>query len=215
MEEKINKIQNASNKFKFKYFPNVEKVDLTKIKITTEGVYSVSDNIGSSKLVSLIERYFKSKDLIITDTTGNNGSDTIALGLNFTHVNSIEIDPTNFIALQHNVKKVYNLNNVDLYNGNSIEILKKLNQDVIYVDPPWGGSDYKNSEHIELYMDGKSMGEIFNEFRSNTKLFVFKLPKNYNFTKFIQMTLAHKYQIYLHKRKEKPRYFLFFVSTKE
>ena len=31
-------------------------------------------------------------------------------------------------------------------------------QDIIYIDAPWGGTDYKKNKHIELYMSGKNMG---------------------------------------------------------
>lgn len=209
-----NKIEKVTNEFKFNYFPYIKDIDRSKIQLTTEGIYSISDNIGSSKLVNLIQKYFKSDDLIITDATGNNGSDTIAMGLKFTHINSIELNPVNFSALKHNVKKVYKLNNVDLYNGDSLEVLKKLDQDIIYIDAPWGGSDYKKNKQIELYMSKKSMGEIFNEFKSKTKLFIYKLPKNYDFTNFIQTTMVTKYYLYLYKKHDKPKYFFLFVPTK-
>jgi hypothetical protein len=211
----INKIEKVNNKFKFNYFPNIKGVDRTKIQLTTEGIYSISDNLGSDKLVFLIFKYFNSNDLTITDATGNNGSDTIAMGLKFTHINSIELDKTNFKVLENNVKQVYNLNNVDLFNGDSLEYLSKLKQDIIYIDAPWGGTDYKKNKYIELYMSGKNMGWIYNKYKSNAKLFIFKLPINYNFTNFIQTTMVTKYYMYLYKKNDKPKFFLLFVPTKK
>ena len=197
MSKDKNKIENVKNEFKFYYFPDVGDVDRRQIQLTTEGIYSVSDNAGSAKLVYLIEKYFKSNDLIITDATGNNGSDTIALGLKFSHINSIELDPINYSVLENNVKQVYKLSNVDLFNGDSLTLIPKLKQDVIYIDAPWGGSDYKKNSRLELYMSNKSMGEIFNELKSNAKLFIYKLTKNYDFTNFIQTTMVTKYYLYL------------------
>lgn len=214
-DKNINKIENVKNEFKFHYFPDVSNVDRTKIKLTSEGIYSVSDNAGSSKLVYLIEKYFKSNNLTITDATGNNGSDTIAMGLKFSHINSIELDPINYSVLENNVKQVYKLSNVDLFNGDSLTYIPKLKQDVIYIDAPWGGSDYKKNSRLELFMSDKSMGEIFNKFKSYAKLFIYKLPKNYDFTNFIQTTMVTKYYLYLYKKNTKPKYFLLFVPTKE
>lgn len=211
----INKIENVKDEFKFKYFPDVRGVDRTKIQLTTEGTYSVSDNPGSAKLVYLISKYFKSTDLVITDATGNNGSDTIALGLKFKHINSIELNPINFKVLSNNVKDVYKLSNVDLFNGDSLEYLNKLTQDIVYIDAPWGGGDYKKNSHLELYMSRLNMGEIFNKFKSNAKLFIYKLPRNYDFTNFIQTTMVTKYYLYLYKKGDKPKFFLLFVPTKE
>lgn len=210
-----NKIVKVGNELKFKYFPSVPGIDRTKIQLTTEGIYSVSDNAGSDLLVYLILKYFKSSDLIITDATGNNGSDTIAMGLKFSHINSIELDSTNFKVLKNNVKDVYKLDNVDIFNADSLEYLHRLTQDIVYIDAPWGGTNYKKKLHMELYMSGLNMGEIYNKFKSNAKLFIFKLPKNYNFTNFIQTTLVTKYYLYLHKKNDKPKFFLLFVPTKK
>lgn len=210
-----NKISNVGNDLKFKYFPPAPGIDRTKIQLTTEGIYSVSDNTGSDLLVHLISKYFKSTDLIITDATGNNGSDTIAMGLKFSHINSIELDSTNFKVLKNNVKDVYKLINVDIYNGDSLEYLNKLTQDVVYIDAPWGGTNYKKKACMELYMSGLNMGEIYNKFKSKAKLFIYKLPKNYDFTNFIQTTLVTKYYLYLHKKNDKAKFFLLFVPTKK
>lgn len=49
-----NKILNIKDKYKFKYFPNIPGIDRSKLQLTTEGVYSISYNSGSSKLVYLI-----------------------------------------------------------------------------------------------------------------------------------------------------------------
>lgn len=211
----INKIEKVKDNLKFNYFPDVKGIDRSKIKLTTEGIYSVSDNAGSSKLVYLISKYFKTNDLVITDATGNNGSDTIAMALKFTHINSIELDKVNFQVLENNVKNVYKLDNVDLFNGDSLDYLDKLKQDIIYIDAPWGGVDYKKSKNLELYMSDMSMGEIFNKFKYNSKLFIYKLPKNYDFTNFIQTTMITKYYLYLYKKNDKPKFFLLFVPTKE
>lgn len=205
-----NKIEDFPLDIKTYYFPEKKGVDYNKIMITTEGRYSISDKKGSSKLVELIERYFHSKDLIITDATGNNGSDTIALALKFKKVNSIELNETNYKALTNNVK-VFNLNNVNTFHGDSLNVLPTLKQDVIYIDAPWGGTDYKNSERLTLFLGDSELSDVYNKFKNKTKLFVFKIPKNYDFTYFIQHTKNIKYHIYTYIRKDKIKYFLMFV----
>ena len=210
-----NKIENVKNAFKYNYFPDIKNIDRTKIQITTEGIYSISDNESTKKLIYLLLKYFKTNNIIITDATGNNGADTIALAHEFKKINSIELNETNFKALENNVKKVYNLNNVNLFNNDSLKMFKQLKQDVIYIDAPWGGINYKKNERIELYMNKKNIGEIFNEFKSEAKLFIFKVPKNYDFTNFIQITMVTKYYLYLYKKNDKPKFFLLFVPTVE
>lgn len=135
--------------------------------------------------------------------------------MKFSHINSIELDPVNFKVLSNNVKNVYKLSNVDLFKGDSLEYLNKLTQDIVYIDAPWGGTDYKKNKQMELYMSNLNMGEIFNKFKSHAKLFIYKLPKNYDFTNFIQTTMVTKYYLYLYKNNDKPKFFLLFVPTKE
>lgn len=212
MEKNI--IENVDNKFKSKYFPMMKNINLNNIKITTEGKYSISDNNSSNKLIYLIYKYFSTFNLVITDGTGNNGSDSIALGLKFKTINSIELDDTNFKVLENNVKFVYKLDNVNIFKGSSLDYIKKIYQDIIYLDPPWGGINYKKNSRLELYMDNKNLGQIYNENKNYAKLFIFKLPINYDFTNFIQKTLVTKYFLFLYKKKDKPKFFFMFVPCK-
>ncbi len=211
-KEKNNKIIEIDYEFKKRYFPELKDVNLNDIQITTQGKYSISHIKASEKLVYLIKKYFKNDKLTITDATGNNGSDTIGLGLNFEKVNSIELDPINFSVLENNIK-TYNLTNVKLFYGNSLEIIPKLTQDVIYIDAPWGGSDYKKNTSLRLYLGPMELSDIYNKFKSKTKLFVFKIPTNYDFTHFVQNTLLDKYYIHSFRQKEKVKFYFMFAPV--
>jgi hypothetical protein len=208
---KKNKIEyDYDNKLKEYYFPYIKGINYSNIFVTTEGIYSISSNKGSAKLVFLIEKYFKSTKIIITDGTANNGSDSIALGLKFKHVNSIELDKVNYEVLNNNIK-VYKLNNISTYNNNSLIIIPTLKQDVIYIDAPWGGQNYKDNLRMELFLDDLTLGNVYNKLKKYAKLFVFKIPKNYDFTNFIQNTNVEKYYIHAYISKNNIKYFLLFV----
>ena len=123
----MNKIENNVNEsFKKLFFPEYKNIVYDNILITTTGKYSVTDNNGSTLLVWLIKKYFKSSNIIITDATANCGSDTIALAIKFKFVNSIELDKINFSALLNNVNSVYKLNNVKFFNKDSLKIIPRL-----------------------------------------------------------------------------------------
>ena len=192
-----------------KTFPNYESVDKEKLQLTTQGIYSVSGYHAAFFLANLIYKYFKTNDIIITDGTANNGSDTICLSMKFKKVNAIELDKTNFKVLENNVKQ-YGLKNIILFNNSSLNLMQNLIQDVIYIDAPWT-KNYKESKVIQLFMDKKEISEIFNEFKKYAKLFVFKVPNNYDFTYFIQTTMIKKYYIhaYVNKRNVIKFYFIF------
>ncbi len=193
-------------------FPTVKGVDKKKLKISKIGLYSVSKINGSSKLIYLIKKYnLKSPDkLTITDATANVGSDSINLALHFKHVNSIELDKLEFSILQNNVN-VYGLKNISLYHGNSLDIIPTLQQDIVFIDAPWGGIDYLKDEYLKLYMSDMEISAIFNKYKTYAKLFVFKIPINYNFNFFIQNTKITKYYIhsYVNHHNEIKYYFIF------
>ena len=194
-------------------FPTVHNVDKNKLKMTTVSLYSVSKISGSNKLIYLIKKYFKTNNLTITDGTANVGSDTINLSLNFKHVNAIELDKTEFKALKNNVD-VYNLKNVSLFNRNTVDLISTLKQDVVYIDAPWGGTDYKKESSVKLFLGNNEISEVYNKNKKYAKLFIFKVPKNYDFNNFIQITKNVKY--YLHaftNTKNKVKYYYIFCPT--
>jgi 16S rRNA G966 N2-methylase RsmD len=208
----MNKVEDKDIGFFNKYFQDYKNIDKTKLKITTEGIYSVSGYRSANYLSKQIKRYFKNKDIIITDGTGNNGTDTISFGLNFKSVNSIELDDINYSVLKNNIN-VYGLKNVKLYKGSSLDIIPTLKQDVIFIDAPWT-KNYKEKEIIRLYMDNKEISKIYNDLKKYTKLFVFKVPKNYDFTYFIQKTIMDKYFIISYKDKYgNIKFYFIFIST--
>ena len=99
--------------------------------------------------------------LIITDATACMGGDFIKFSRHFKIVNGIEIDPSNFKLLVENCK-IFNCNNINLFCQDYLEIYDKLKQDIIYLDPPWGGIGYKTKEIICLKMGDLELYQLIN-----------------------------------------------------
>jgi hypothetical protein len=164
-------------------FPYKQDIDYIKLKTTEEGLYSITRKRDSERILSIIK--YNVKDLntkTITDGTACIGGDTIQFGLWFNHVHSIEINSDNFECLENNIK-VYNLNNVTLYNGDCTTVFN-WKTDVLYLDPPWGGPEYKGKVNLDLSIGNKRIDEWLDEIliRKNRPSFIFlKLPHNYNF----------------------------------
>jgi len=167
-------------------FPLREGIDYKRLKLTDEGQYSVTRRRDADRIISILKAVLKdTKGKSITDATGCVGGDTIHFGLNFQKVDSIEINPTNFEALQNNVS-VYDLKNVSLHLGNSISIFN-WKTDVLYIDPPWGGPNYKDLPNLDLYMSSRRIDEWLEEIllrKNRPKHIVLKLPHNFNFVRF-------------------------------
>lgn len=207
-------VVNISLKKKDRIFPTVKGVDKSKLLITNVGMYSVSKVQGSEKLIHLIKKYFDNDtDITVTDATGNVGSDTINLALHFKNVNSIEMSIDQYPVLKHNID-TYKLKNINAIHGDSLLVLPTLKQDIIYIDAPWGGVDYKNAATMNLYLGNKELAQIYSEYNQYCKMMIFKVPKNYDFNNFIQESGIHKFicHTYINYNNEVKFYFIICYS---
>jgi len=164
-------------------FPKKKGIDYSILHMTPEGEYSITRRRDGEKLLEYMKTILGStKRKTITDVTGNVGGDTILFGLNFLHVDSIEIDDSNFEALKHNVE-TFDLKNVKLHHGDSTKLFN-WKTDVLYLDPPWGGPSYKEKENLDLYLGNVRVDEFLEsilEEEWRPRFIFMKLPNNYNF----------------------------------
>jgi 16S rRNA G966 N2-methylase RsmD len=107
------------------------------------------------------------------------GGDLIRFSKHFRMVNGVEILEENFSLLVQNCKQ-FGCQNVNLFCQDYLEIFDKLKQHIIYIDPPWGGIDYKNKDIISLKMGHLELRELVNLIREKKLAqFIFiKAPMN-------------------------------------
>lgn len=188
-------------------FPYKKGLDFTKLQVTESSKYSMSTNKSSKLLVNIIKKYFpKNKDITITDGTSNVGSDTVMLAMNFKKVNAIELSDITCKALIHNIKE-YKQDNVKVFCGNIIDVIKETKQDVIYVDPPWGGPKYKYHSKLKLFLDNIEISEFYRLNKFRAKLFIFRVPINYDFIYFFKKVNSPKYEVYSYIENDKIKYY--------
>ena len=160
------------------YFPS----NNDKILIDEVGKYSISLPEKSKIITNLISKYLNNKtDIIITDAMACIGGDTLSFAKTFTKVNAIEMDKIRYEYLKHNMN-LFNINNVSYYNDDYLNIYDKLLQDVIYIDPPWGGPEYKSKKSVKIKLGEKKLEELCDNIiqKKLCKLLVLKLPFNYD-----------------------------------
>ena len=172
----------------------IKMFNLRRLKLDEEAVYSVTPAEYAIKIVNLIKDNIGS-NITITDTTASIGADTISFAKNFPKVNAIELDQTRYNFLIYNLK-LANVNNVTTYNGDSLKIVKKINQDVIFSDPQWGGPDYKFKKKMDLFMSNKSITHIVNDWGKLAKMIVLKVPNNFDFGKMKENAHFKTYKQY-------------------
>ena len=173
---------------------------LNKIQIDEEGLYSISSKNVSKFISNIIKKYIRNNiydDIIITDATAGVGGNTISFLQNYGNINAIEIDSDRFSYLKNNINIYDILKKVKLYNSDYTLIYDKLEQEIVFIDPPWGGKNYKDNNNIDLKLSNIDLSLICNNLKNNTKLIVLKVPQNFNFKKFYN-NILYKF-VHIHK----------------
>ena len=185
--------------FLFRYVqPEIRK----QLKLDEEALYSTTDQVTADKITKDILK-FVPKRCTITDATACIGGSTYSFAQCFSNVIAIEYDKTRFNYLQFNMNILpYNDNksNITLYtpqintiecrNGDAIIECTKQFQEAIFIDPPWGGPEYKTLPKVQLYLSNLPLSEVCKKLCKFTNYIILKVPINFDEENFITNTKA-------------------------
>jgi len=164
---------------------NHENVDISKLKITKESIYSITPWHEADKISKKIKDFYEDRNefnVIITDATSNIGGNSISfLNNGIETVNSVEIKPATCEILKHNID-LYGYSTLNVICEDYLKVFRSLKQDCVFFDPPWGGKDYLNNEVMDLFLSDVNIIDVVKELieKDMASLVVLKAPKNYN-----------------------------------
>ncbi len=179
--------------------------------ISNDYISLYTPNKQSQQILYILKKYVNNSDVIV-DANAGMGGNSIYFCKYFKYVYCIDLDRTTIPYLYHNLKEY---DNKFIINENCLDILKIIRYDVIFFDPPWGGSNYKYKNNINLYLDNINIIDIINNlyYYKNLKFICLKAPfnfnqtfktiwnyKTYNIYKSDNITILFKFIIY--KRKD-------------
>ncbi len=152
---------------------------IKKLKVNDEAKYSITRPYEAKQIIRIMKKFIKKplEKLVITDATSCVGGDLINFSQSFIFVNGVEINPSNYRLLLENTKGI---GNISLINDNYLNVYDSLIQDVIYLDPPWGGPEYKNKKSIDLKLSGIKLNKIIHTLRGLSRYIFIKVPLNAN-----------------------------------
>jgi 16S rRNA G966 N2-methylase RsmD len=195
--------------------------DYSKIKVDEETLtYITIREIAelTSKIIChhLIKFNINPQKIKIIDYTAGVGGNVLSFSKYFNKVYAIEINKPRYEYLTNNID-IYECKNILCINDSSItfhnKFLVEINPNVIFIDPPWGGNSYKDSQMLRLSLGDIPIEElvldIFNKlyegiikndtmvyeinnkkiYKQNifhNKFVVLKLPKNYDIEYFYE-----------------------------
>lgn len=191
MREKEPILSNDSINFS-KIFPLKEGVDRNKLMMTDIGFYSITPYIDADNMVDLIAKHINTplNKLVITESNGGLGGNTLAFAKKFLLVNTAEYSNLHCDILRHNIS-LYGYDNVKIFCTSYLNVFEKLDQDIVFMDPPWFGPGYKYVKKLYLYIGEYLIEDIINIIKSKIKLLVLKVPFNYDIDYF-KKKVEHK-----------------------
>lgn len=181
----------TNNRYIQLYYPfKVSNSDSMKLMMTNVGLYSISKPRATTQILNIIKDKLdflglKAENLVITDATAGLGGDTLPFSQEFKAVNSIEIQEPHHTAVKNNAE-LFNLRNINHVNADYTKIYDTLEQDIIFIDSPWGGTAYKTDAKTELRMFGTDL--LFNDFIKDIK------KKNENIMLFLKCPVTYSVQ---------------------
>jgi len=180
-----------------KIFPCPPSNNYSQLNYDTEGLWSITypneANIISINIIEVLKMIdIKIEQVKIVDMTAGCGGNTISFCKYFIDVTAIEKNVDRFNILSNNIKQ-YESSNYTLICGDSKDYIDG-NYNVYFIDPPWGGPNYKKNTNIELYMSDIKLIDFIDMIPLN-KLIVLKLPFNYNIKCLHQYNILMKLEI--------------------
>jgi 16S rRNA G966 N2-methylase RsmD len=158
-----------------KIYPEPKDKDYSKLNYDEEGLWSITHPNDADKISKTILQ-LSNKFSKIIDLTAGCGGNLISFGKYFENVTGIELSIERYQILKNNIKS-YNYN-INIINDDCIKYLNK-NYDIYFIDPPWGGPDYKLVKNLKLYLSNMELKEIIKKIKN--KIVVLKIPYNYNY----------------------------------
>lgn len=161
--------------------------------ITNKGIYSITKADDAEWITNCIRDFVKNYVKIdktndeilysfnIIDATACIGGNTLNFCKYFFNVISIELNKVHYDILNNNINacgynniKTYNANFLDFINSNNIE------SDMIFIDPPWGGFQYKIHKYFNLKLGTIPIEDIIGKLLLKYKYVILKAPINLN-----------------------------------
>lgn len=177
---------------------------IKELQFNSEGLYSMTSADAAKIMNDHIARlpFLQSlaRGIEITDGCACCGGNVMSLMCDkrYLTINAVELKPETFEMLDHNVQNTKSFCphktkgvNVNLFEGSYLSKMGTLTQDVVLLDPPWGGTGYRQNPVIDLSLDGMSIVQIVNQLYTNreqnlTKYVILKVPQTWNRVQFEQ-----------------------------
>jgi len=185
-----------------RYFRSIECAVSKHLQLDSEGKYSVTESSLAELQARIIADCVRSagyvpEETIITDGTASIGGNVFEFAKIFIGVHAVEIHEKRSQMLAHNVKLLKLQTQVVVWCGDISHVetvARRIRHDVLFLDPPWTGNNYKTNPKIVLFLSGHRLEKVCNDWASKTRLIALKLPMNFDFEAFFDASQPRLYE---------------------
>ena len=151
--------------------------------MTNISIYSVAKPEMADGMARAIANYMNNPDSRVLDATANVGGISVYLAKYFKRLTSLEFDKVTYELLKQNLPE-----HVKVIHGDALKEIQKPKYDVIFFDPPWGGTN----DILQLSLGGKSIRNIINTIPKNVVVAVL-IPPKFDFTSLCKLKYIMPY----------------------
>jgi tRNA/tmRNA/rRNA uracil-C5-methylase (TrmA/RlmC/RlmD family) len=171
-------------------FLNLNERALRDIFVDEEGAYSLTEAGMAEAVTAAIKRAAGDRVCVVTDATACIGGNSINFAHHFQHVYAFEIDATRAKFLKHNTDCMCPPGSVTVFCGDYVREHASVKQDLVFLDPPWGGVHYQEQalDSLRLTLSGEDLAEVCR--RIDAEFIAVKVPFNFAFSAFERDTSA-------------------------
>jgi 16S rRNA G966 N2-methylase RsmD len=170
-------------------FNNIPPDDRNKLQLDMTASFSITEGRIADRMSRAItsvisENGDNANEMTIMDGMACVGGNTMSFSKFFKNVISNELNPQRYSMLVNNVQSVMHCENVVFHNQSILDLaINEQNYDILFLDPEWGGPNYRNKNNIRLPISNEYVEDfclrLFNTC-PHVKLIVLKLPENYD-----------------------------------
>ena len=166
------------------FFPDYPASIREALQLDDVAMYSITDMRTAHRITQDILNLV-GPEATITDASACIGGNTLSLGPHFHKVQAVEWDPRRCNMLRHNVSVCHLESKVEVICRNYCDIVQDLEQDLVFLDPPWGGPEYYLSESmLDLNFGSLELWTLVEQLKGHVSYVVIKVPLNFNVDKF-------------------------------
>ena len=150
-------------------------------------LYSATDQLTARAIARVLQTLpGVTRASTVTDATACIGGNTFEFARIFAHVHAVEVDTVRASMLRHNLALLQLDTDVTVHEADYCLLQTTLRQDVVFLDPPWGGKRYKQQERVRLYLSDRDVGDLCGAILLGTPHVVVKVPCNFDVKHFAQ-----------------------------